>query len=204
MFDIDTIDTDSLARELDVVHLLYHRNRNQHRHSIWWKQFAILKRRGDLIVDLLRQKPQPNVSLIEVHVKYVVLKIIPRAYRLFHGVLTHGQYINLGFALIALVSRLFVLLRESMKVEDSALRRPSRLLSSRETSLKAFSGGAEEADIGQSVSRDVVEHVVGRKSQKTETESTQDGREIPSEEKKGKNKGKKKRVKNEIDAIFGL
>ncbi len=42
----------SLKSEFEILHLLYYRNKNQHRRSVWWKYLSILHRRSRRILNL--------------------------------------------------------------------------------------------------------------------------------------------------------
>lgn len=198
-FMVHNIDIEAFSSELDVIHLLYHRNRNQHRRSIWWKHFSMLKRRSNLVVQLIRES-QPEL-IIENHVKFILHKLIPRAYYLFHGILTQGQYVTLGLALIAILGRLFTILNQSF------LEREAQVKDFKGSQCVDLVDGASNGEnIGESVSRHKLTMSVRDRandensSLKREKEPNMKGN---GDNIKRKKKNKNKKV-NDIDAIFGF
>jgi ribonuclease MRP protein subunit RMP1 len=204
MFDIDKIDTQSLSDELEIIHLLYHRNRNQHRHSVWWKQFAILKRRTRLVLELTKESRDAHI--IEKHVKFIVYKIISRAYFLFHGILTQGEYINLGFALIAILGRVFAIFKESLGTqEDEAFEGDLKLsmeLKKKSSSLSRSNLPAGDY-IGESISRESLLSSASMTSETADQDPSNSGTKRKSKS-DNSTKKKKRKSKNDIDAIFGF
>lgn len=74
--DID-IDIAQLQAVLDILHLLQHRNKNQHRHSIWWQWMSMLKRCvGKLIIELTGQ----DIKHAQARVLYMRKYLIPKCY----------------------------------------------------------------------------------------------------------------------------
>lgn len=60
-----------------ILHLIHHRNKNQHRHSHWWKWLAMLKRSiAQLIVEIRHGK----VERASVRMTYMNSLLLPRCY----------------------------------------------------------------------------------------------------------------------------
>lgn len=93
---------DALKHETEICHLVYVKSRNQHRTQVWWKYFAIMHRRLRQIVEA--KKIYPTIA------KYLVQKLIPKAYNYFHGMLAQGAFISLGFYLIGMTARVYTIL----------------------------------------------------------------------------------------------
>lgn len=60
-----------------IFHLLHHRNKNQHRHSKWWRWFSLLKR----CVSRLIQEVQARDNLrVQARLEYMNQVLLPRCY----------------------------------------------------------------------------------------------------------------------------
>lgn len=122
---IDHGTIDSLINEFEILHLIYHRNYNQHRLQVWWKYFNILHRKLRLIsITLLEavnskdrevrsKRKDEGLDLICYLFKKNILK---RAYFEFNGIIALGQYITLGLALIGSLSKIYCLLNSLIEV----------------------------------------------------------------------------------------
>lgn len=52
---LTTPDQESTLQHLSsLLHLLHHRNKNQHRRSVWWRSFSLFRRHLDLLLEDLR------------------------------------------------------------------------------------------------------------------------------------------------------
>lgn len=60
-----------------TFHLLYHRNKNQHRHSRWWKWFAMLKR---CVNKLLHEIQARDKLRAQARVKHMNQVLLPRCF----------------------------------------------------------------------------------------------------------------------------
>ena len=70
-------DVNQLQGVSQILHLIHHRNKNQHRHSHWWKWLAMLKRSiARLIIDI----GHGNVERASVRIKYMNEFLLPRCY----------------------------------------------------------------------------------------------------------------------------
>ncbi|CCE61226.1 hypothetical protein TPHA_0A01430 [Tetrapisispora phaffii CBS 4417] len=98
-----------LHQEYRLIHLLYHRNKNQHRIAIWWKWFSILKRSCSKVVEILQRRSLTgrNVTklynLIHKFLKQQINKLI----YVFNSIIALGQFITLGVVLVGLLSRIY-------------------------------------------------------------------------------------------------
>lgn len=196
-----------LASETDILHLIYYRNKNQHRQASWWKFLSILHRKCQQLVSRLTEK-QDSESLT----KFILEKILPTAYISFKGMVAQGQYINLGFALLACAAKISSLL---LSIREAGSRKAR--------SSKKMATISEELDLGEKLSREsfisgkkAVDH---EKSLRKNSEEKEDDKSLKSKHKdkttklkdkeqnssgKDKTKKKKKKSKNAIDEIFGF
>ncbi|GMM29512.1 hypothetical protein DAMA08_022570 [Martiniozyma asiatica (nom. inval.)] len=128
----------SLTTEYQILHLIYHRNKNQHGSQFWWKHINLLHRHLRRLIQLildLEEWPNnhkvkfhkitksfkiENISIdknhlnlaIEKEIRYIVKKVLPGCYWAFMGIIELGQFINIGFALIGVLGRSWSILSE--------------------------------------------------------------------------------------------
>lgn len=121
-------DFHKLKNEYGILHLLYHRNKNQHRTLKWWKYFNIFHRKIRKIVKpLMDIEDSTDETKILVKRKIVLCeikrlfgqKIFTKAYFEYNGILALGQFVTLGLALIGNLSKLYCILRNVVGLEGS-------------------------------------------------------------------------------------
>lgn len=96
-------DVSQLQGVSQILHLIHHRNRNQHRHSHWWKWLAMLKRS---IARLITEIVQGNVERASVRMKYMNDLLLPRCYGVFTQIVNDNQFSALGLTLVAELARI--------------------------------------------------------------------------------------------------
>lgn len=196
-----------LASETEILHLIYYRNKNQHRQASWWKFLSILRRKCQQLVVGMSEKSDSSALT-----KFILDKILPSAYIHFKGMVAQGQYINLGFALLACAAKIRALLL-SIKETKSGER------NNKGKTMQPVSGGL---DLGETLSRDA--YVSKQKADADQislllkdTEENKSDKLLKSKDKSTKSKDKekksndkerpkkkKKKSKNAIDEIFGF
>ncbi|KAK9328113.1 hypothetical protein V1520DRAFT_347014 [Lipomyces starkeyi] len=215
-----TLDIPALRNELEVLHLIVHRNKNQHRQAKWWKYVSIVHRnlknlvsvpqkrqkeeakfekevvrvsraekrrrkierkeankeareRGEMknvVVPLPKDKKaivfsrtdeseatgliRLDLSLQDLkplrfnhaeRAEYLVYRVIPKAFKAFHRLIAHGQYVTLGLVLLATVARIWSILRQDLRVfKPSTKNLP---ITDNATTIR------EDSDFGQVVRR---------------------------------------------------
>lgn len=94
------------------MQLVYHRDHNQHRLARWWRYFRQLKRYTLKLVDLfdeIKKVPQKTLQthkdILEICAFLLRRKVFTKVYYELNSTLALGQFIALGFALLAMVSR---------------------------------------------------------------------------------------------------
>lgn len=117
---------DQLKKEYGILHLIYHRNHNQHRVLIWWKYLNIIHRHVrkilKFLIDLeliknsqkIRQKKQQILDIIKYLIKR---KVFTKAYYEFNGIIALGQFVTLGLALLGNLSKIYCILRSFKGVD---------------------------------------------------------------------------------------
>ncbi|KAJ5441351.1 hypothetical protein N7491_003757 [Penicillium cf. griseofulvum] len=87
------MDSKEILAVHSTLHLIFHRNKNQHRRAKWWKWLSILKR---ATLDLARSGVKSHLAT----------HIIPRCYIAFSTVVADNQFSTLGIVLLAALARL--------------------------------------------------------------------------------------------------
>ncbi|KAJ5752342.1 hypothetical protein N7520_009259 [Penicillium odoratum] len=93
------MDQQEISAVHTVLHLIYHRNKNQHQRAKWWKWLATLKR---TTLDL----GSLDSTAVERYQQHLAVHLIPRCYLAFSTVVAENQFATLGIALLAALSRL--------------------------------------------------------------------------------------------------
>ncbi|RLV83520.1 Ribonuclease MRP protein subunit RMP1 [Meyerozyma sp. JA9] len=201
---------DSLRNEYQLMQLMYHRNLNQHRQARWWRYFSILKRNVQKLLQLfddLQSMPKKATTIhkgiIEICTYLIRRKIFTKAYYEINTILALGQFIALGFALLAMLARVRSLVLEIDGVD--------RLQVNVEAPAIVDTHGDFD-EIGEEIEREnkvkneeaPTSGVSNERSEDKEIrrEAAND-RKRTKEPKPGKSK-KKKKAKSAIDDIFGF
>ncbi|KAJ0414006.1 hypothetical protein BJY00DRAFT_46811 [Aspergillus carlsbadensis] len=204
------MEEDEILRVYRILHLVFHRNRNQHGRTKWWKWLSMLKRTVWNLAQS-RGNGQGNPHPAEFYRKYLAECIVPNCYVAFSGVVADVQFSPLGTVLLATLARI----SNSLGIDkDFKLRRQTEVASVHHPlSRPAISKG--KVDVGQTLSRCAAGVYIcpGSEAQHAPspilvdpglaTSSRPNSAEKPdaSEQKNTKTK-KKKRKKNAIDDLF--
>ncbi|KAL4944742.1 hypothetical protein BDV06DRAFT_76119 [Aspergillus oleicola] len=204
------MDEDELLRIHSILHLIFHRNRNQHGRTKWWKWLSILKRTvWELAISSNPGDKGGSRSSAEHSRRYLANRILPRCYVAFSVVVADAQFSTLGTVLLATLAQLSKITGIDKELKARPRIEPSHDLvsSPRMESVK------EKEDIGETLSRpaDVPDldrssnpkkaarSVVGDTGRIT---SSKDSAAKVSDTAKPKEKKEKKKGKNAIDDLF--
>ncbi|OXN05344.1 hypothetical protein CDV58_04396 [Aspergillus fumigatus] len=176
---------------------IFHRNKNQHGNTKWWKWLSILKR---ITLKLAKSLETDAFHTVRLYKEHLALHVIPNCYLAFSRVIADGQFSTIGIVLIAALARLTKATgidKEMNSLHGKKMAfRPS-------TCLKNL----QQEDVGEVVSR-LSESFIP-------LPSFQSGKQAGSEEPNShqreaketatvavKPSGQKKRKKNAIDDLF--
>ncbi|CCC69302.1 hypothetical protein NCAS_0C03120 [Naumovozyma castellii] len=192
-----------LHQEYRLLHLVYHRNKNQHHVAVWWKRFNMLKRNCGSVLELHLQD-RGNKSKIRYIKLYHLLhsmikKQLSKTYYEFNGIIALGQFVTLGVVLIGLLSRIYCLYIKLYRIFEETFKSLG-LIAPKNGSRKQEMNRTEkilesmvQEEVGEEV---IIEETIIEPRQNEEME-------FQSNKKKSKKKEKKKKKKSAIDSIFG-
>ncbi|KAK2767900.1 hypothetical protein FQN53_006440 [Emmonsiellopsis sp. PD_33] len=207
------------------LHLLYHRNKNQHRSTKWWKWLSMLRRAtADLTREVERFEKDDDDD--DEGVREIVLRkmgyirsfVVPRCYVAFSTVVADTQFSALGVVLIASLAQVSQAVRagESYSssppdtADDVMAAAPSHRVDVGEVVKRsAYTpvpvGGGALAKTGAGGIGSPLPSVEGEgKMGRTKRErSVVEGKRGEEKEKEKEKKRKKKKKGNAIDDIFG-
>ncbi|OJD22246.1 hypothetical protein ACJ73_06409 [Blastomyces percursus] len=97
-----------------TLHLLYHRNKNQHRGTKWWKWLAMLRRSMSALLRAVRRWEWEwdegdggggfQAKVLEM-MRYIHAFVVPRCYVAFSTVVADAQFSALGVVLLAVLAQ---------------------------------------------------------------------------------------------------
>ncbi|KAL4871960.1 hypothetical protein BDV12DRAFT_3796 [Aspergillus spectabilis] len=195
------MEEDELLRIHSILHLIFHRNKNQHGGTKWWKWLSILKRTVWNLVVSLKPNNQGNSHSSESYKRRLSDQIIPKCYMAFSVVVADVQFSALGTVLFATLARL----SKSTRI-DKELKSRSRIdtwPANATSSRMGISNGNE--DVGEALTRDEeAPNLLIPETQQTMTATTRksSATKVLDTAKPKKKKKKKKKKKNAIDDLF--
>ncbi|KAI5849481.1 hypothetical protein DFP73DRAFT_295400 [Morchella snyderi] len=99
-----------LQPESDLLHLLFHRNKNQHRSGKWWKWFGMLRRSIRKLLNPSEEDGDANKR-----VEYMRRVLVPSCYSAFTSVIADTQFAPLGLTLLAILARVHAIVGPEKK-----------------------------------------------------------------------------------------
>lgn len=190
---------DKLQQELRYILLVYHRNNNQHRAAIWWKQFNELKRNTAQVVELLQAAKLGPVRLTRLFrlLQKFLKKQVARMYYSFNGVIGLGQFVTLGVVLVGILARVYAAYCELYQAHESEFVKLKliHVRNSAPTPIVKLQALVDE-ELGEEV--DIAAPIAVSTTPLVEN-STKSGNSRIA----GKSKKKSKKKKSAIDDIFG-
>ncbi|CAG8901921.1 unnamed protein product [Penicillium egyptiacum] len=168
-----------------MLHLIFHRNKNQHRRAKWWKWLSILKR---ATLDFARSGVKSHLAT----------HVIPRCYIAFSTVLADNQFSTLGIVLLAVLARLSKITGISHQLKTEPV-----------TSKSKMSPVVAKEDLGERIGRVDNAPLTPVKISQSDSNvskvskiSKEKPTEKPTEDGVSKSTSKKKKKKNAIDDLF--
>lgn len=198
-----------VSSELEILHLIYHRHKNQHSHLHWWKYFAIFHRKCKRIDTLYIDHYGKHKSSISQLCDYLIRKIIPKLYYSVQSELARDQFVTLYLMVIACVGKLRVELSQLVINQPKQQHKEPTISSlSTENVHPVPSKATTQLDdsIGQRVSR---EDLAKSKPDLRASEDTATNEPSVKKKKRAKDGDdsrprKKKKKTSAIDDIFGF
>ncbi|KAH7579480.1 Hypothetical protein J6896_04875 [Nakaseomyces glabratus] len=200
-----------LHQEYRILHLLNHRNKNQHRVATWWKWFNMLRRSVGDVVEILqplgRTKNQKLKDKKDGRFLYRTLhkffQMESKLYYSFNNIIKLGQFITLGVVLVGILGRvhsiyheIFELYKEQF-ISIGCLRVPKKNAQIEEAHVTTNDNEElgeliNDADVLIEPSALLKQDVIPSENIKNESKSSKD-----------KKKKKKKKKGSAIDDLFG-
>ncbi|CAH2352854.1 ribonuclease MRP protein subunit Rmp1p [[Candida] railenensis] len=203
----------SLQNEFYILHLLYHRNKNQHRASCWWKYLNMMHRHLRSILKLHGSNSPEVVRAVQ---DFQRRKILDKSYWEFNSIVALGQFVALGMTLVGLVARVWVILDEISPRDMVGLADGPAIASVSASKANAAAGIGKnfqgpqlqsnvEVDFGEeltvsdsSILSEPVAPAPSKRAHELDEFSGPVKKKLKPREKK-----KKKKKRNEMDDIFG-
>ncbi|CRG88744.1 hypothetical protein PISL3812_05778 [Talaromyces islandicus] len=176
------------------IHLIYHRNKNQHGPTAWWRWLSMLRR---TLLKILATSATTQHDKQARLAKYLHAFIIPRCYVAFSTVVADGQFSTLGSVLLAALAQ----------ARDATSLGIDQTESSSDVRVSKTNEGYTD-DLGVRISRST--ETPFALHQKKTSESLQEAEPVLRQEtsksklKKSKSKAKKTKSANAIDDIFNF
>lgn len=109
---------ETLQLELSLLHVIHHRNKNQHHLQPFFKHLSILKRTLGLLLD----HPEAGFLLLKLRTL-----VIPKAWESFSRVVARGEFVALGMVMVAAVGRISyclggIELGDEIEIEEMELK----------------------------------------------------------------------------------
>lgn len=170
---------ESLQRLSDLLHLFNHRNKNQHRRSIWWRQFSTFRHQLDsLCADItsLNEVPTTNLdrtkkkvndarimSNTEKRLAFWQETMIGKWQHAFSQLVADGRFSVLGLVLLAVLSEVCKVVGITTQLEELGRSEMEKVLEEFGREEWGVDGAATRnldsarEDLGEVIRRDPVE-----------------------------------------------
>lgn len=134
----------SLQNLSDLLHLFNHRNKNQHRRSIWWRQFSTFRHQVDSLckdIACLNEVPTTNLarakkrindgqinSRTEKRLIFWQEVMLSKWQHAFSQLIADGRFSVLGLVLLAVLSELCQMVGITVQLEELGQREVEKVL----------------------------------------------------------------------------
>ncbi len=221
----DEIET--LEHLSDMLHLSNHRNKNQHRRSIWWRHFSSLRHHlSEVIIDQRGLNEVPTTHLEQTrkvaddkarkirlsHRKDLMQDVlVPKWHNAFSQLIADNRFAVLGVVLLAVLSQTCLIMGITKYYEDLGQREVERVLEEFgdtywQDEMSREQSGTMTEEIGEVVARGDENEPVPSTVPIAQTLKPEDSArtELSTRRKVSSQPPKKKRKKaNAIDDLFG-
>lgn len=165
----------------DMLHLFHHRNKNQHRHSLWWRHFSVFRRQLNYLVKDIAQLnsiPDTHVARTKKKIRDPQLRarvqerlsfwqgtLVPKWQRAFSQTTADKRFAVLGLVLLAVLAEICATTGLTAVFEDLAQVEVERVLErfareewKQDAGVTEQSSGME--DVGEAIERDDADGMV--------------------------------------------
>jgi ribonuclease MRP protein subunit RMP1 len=175
---IKDADQEMICHLSDLLHLFNHRNKNQHRRSVWWRHFAVFRKQlDDLASDVKSLREIPTTHLAKTKKKAVDEQtterikqqtafwqdtMVPKWQRAFSQVTADGRFSIPGLFLLAVLADVCRIMGITVAFEELAKSKVEKLLQdfAQESRLELGSRkispikDSDAEDVGEKLERD--------------------------------------------------
>jgi ribonuclease MRP protein subunit RMP1 len=193
-----------LLQILNILTLAYHRNKNQHRRSRWWKELSLLRRNlRRLLAESEKEKEKEG---FEKRTRFLREWLLPRCWEAFSGLVGDNQYAALGLMLLGALARLGRVLGLDLKAEKAAGELNVGSEASREENMAVLGneGVRVDEDLGVPLAREEIVETAEAQTKQNEKENArlQGEAAVVETEKLPPKKKRKKKHYDAIDELF--
>ena len=200
---LDSAQLKLLRDDLDLIHLLFHRNKNQHRLLKWWQWIATLRRNLSKLLfehDLIttaKTTPNRNTAVANYKARLAFMRkiVVPSAYAAFGTVIAMKSFAPLGLVLTGVLARVWKIIKPTEEELEAAERELAAQVAPPAT-IRATMAGLD-AEMGVVISReaygriensgDEVEVFVSNAESNRGAVKVQAGKNLASVERKDRN-----------------
>jgi ribonuclease MRP protein subunit RMP1 len=195
-----------LLQIFNILTLAYHRNKNQHRRSRWWKELSLLRRNLRRLLAESEKEKEKEKEGFEKRTSFLREWLLPRCWEAFSGLVGDNQYAALGLMLLGALARLGRVLGLDLKAEEAAGEPNVGHEASREENMAVLGheGVRVDEDLGVPLAREeIVETAEAQKKQNEKENARSQGEAAVVEtEKLPPRKKRKKKHRDAIDELF--
>lgn len=225
--DFTKEDLSKLEHLSDLLHLFHHRNKNQHRRSIWWRHFSTFRKQLNALVYEIqslhevpathlqrsRKKTQDRETKATVtqRIEFWREVLVPKWHASFSQTVADGRFSVLGLVLIAVLAQSCQIVGISSGVEDEEMHDAEEALQDLTESTEASSikrANTPPPPSGEDLGEVVKREQVGEKpkDEVAPQETPSDGKTKAQRREKIATKSdpprKKRKKANAIDDLF--
>lgn len=183
---------EQLKHITDLLHLFHHRNKNQHRRSIWWRHFTTFRRQVNILLEEYQHLNETPTTHLERTKKKTKDKeteakildrltfwrdvMVPKWQHAFSQIVADGRFATLGLVLIASLAQVCQMVGVIAAFEDLGQAEVEKAI--REFGKEYWEvagetkgpGDGDAEDFGEVVARDLIS---GSQSNKEDFETTE-------------------------------
>ncbi|KAJ8145649.1 hypothetical protein OY671_001269 [Metschnikowia pulcherrima] len=214
-----------LETEFGILHLIYHRDHNQHHVATWWKHFNQLHRNVRKILRLTYEfdnepkhklKHKLRQEALGIARAMIKKRLFTRCHYSFSGIVALGQFVGLGLTLIASLSAIHSIIVSMDGITQRSVSQTIKTSGNKDVVSRSDTPSSNlDDDIGEEIvfpektgigSVETVATVpldLHRSSSKLKPDEIISAFDDKPKKRKKEKKPKEKRKKTAIDDIFG-